>query len=218
MGQFLGYLRQYLSTVVLVQNLHTGYVSPQYHVVIDNKFQPVFHDGKSTEELDNICDSLFADSCECYVEEEFDDDGMLIYRLPPLDEVWLSKLEQCKRRIELDKQQNNITHVKQDLEATEVKQRLERSRESPPDLVDTDAESSDDGSVSSLPDYDPGGDGRDLWAQEEAELPAPEPPDIANKSPFLSKITYTNHISAFAISRGSWHYTSSSGRGHACWP
>ena len=75
--------------------------------------------------------------------------------------------------------------MKQDLEATEVKQHLERSRESPPDLVDTDAES-DDGSVSLLPDYDPGGDGRDFWAREEAELPAPEPSDIANKSPLVS--------------------------------
>ena len=76
--------------------------------------------------------------------------------------------------------------MKQDLEATEVKQRLERSRESPPDLVDTDTESDDDGSVSSLPDYNPGGDGRDFWAQEEAELPAPEPPYIANKSPLVA--------------------------------
>ncbi len=90
------------------------------------------------------------------------------------------------RHIELDKQQNNITCVKQDLEATEVKQRLERSQESPPDLVDTDAESDDDGSVSSLPHYNPGGDGRDFWAREEAELPAPKPYDIANKSPLVS--------------------------------
>jgi predicted chitinase len=46
MGQFLSYSNHHSSTVVLVRNLHTGYVSPQYHVVFDDKFQAVFHDGK----------------------------------------------------------------------------------------------------------------------------------------------------------------------------
>ena len=58
-------------------------------MVFDYKFKTVLHDGKSTEELDKICDSLFADSREYYVEDEFDDDGMLIYWPLPLDEVWL---------------------------------------------------------------------------------------------------------------------------------
>ena len=82
MGQFLGFSREHSSTVALVRNLHTGYVSPQYHLVFDDNFQTVFHDGKTTEELDRICDELFATNRDCFVEEEFDDDGVLIYTPP----------------------------------------------------------------------------------------------------------------------------------------
>jgi hypothetical protein len=60
-------------------------------VVFDNKFETVFHDGMTTKELDKICDGLFAECRDCYAKQEFDDDGMLIYTPPPLDEVWLSK-------------------------------------------------------------------------------------------------------------------------------
>ena len=51
MGQFLGFSGQHSSTVALVRNLHTGYVSPQYHVVFDDNFEIVFRNGKSDEEL-----------------------------------------------------------------------------------------------------------------------------------------------------------------------
>ena len=97
MGQFLGFSTQHSSTVALVRNLHTGYVSPQYHVVFDDKFETVFNDGKTSEELDEICNTLFANSRECFVEEEYDDDGMLIYKPPPLDEVWLTEPERRER-------------------------------------------------------------------------------------------------------------------------
>ena len=104
MGQFLGFSCQYLSTVALVRNLHMGYIHPQYHVVFDDKFKTIFHAGKSTEELDKICNELFVESHNCYVEEGYDEDGVLIYKPPPLDEVWLSELEHCDRCAELDKQ------------------------------------------------------------------------------------------------------------------
>ena len=78
MGQFLGFSRQHSSTVALVRNLHTGYVSPQYHVVFDDNFQTVFNDGKTSEEVDKICNQLFVESRDCYVQEEYDDDGVLI--------------------------------------------------------------------------------------------------------------------------------------------
>ena len=42
MGQFLGFSKEHSSTVALVRNLHTGYVSPQYHMVFDDKFETVF--------------------------------------------------------------------------------------------------------------------------------------------------------------------------------
>jgi hypothetical protein len=49
-------------------------------VVFDDKFETVFHYGKTTEELDKICDGLFADCRDCYAEEEYDEDGILFTR------------------------------------------------------------------------------------------------------------------------------------------
>ena len=104
MGQFLGLSSEHLTTVALVRNLHTGYVSPQYHVVFDDKFETVFSDGKSSAELDAICAKLFVSGRESYVEDEYDEDGILIYRPPSLDEVWLSEPERRTRRKALEEQ------------------------------------------------------------------------------------------------------------------
>ena len=104
MGQFLGYSLEHSSLKALVWNLHTSYVSPQYHVVFDNKFETMYNDGKSSEELDKICAELFVSSRECFVKDEYDEDGMLVYRPPPLDEVWLSEPERCEQRKFLEEQ------------------------------------------------------------------------------------------------------------------
>ena len=103
MGQFLGYSRIHSSTVALVRNLHTGHVSPQYHVIFDDKFETVFNDGKTKEELDRICEELFAGNKELYVEEEYDRNGVLVYEPPPLDEVWLSEPERRDRQDALER-------------------------------------------------------------------------------------------------------------------
>lgn len=161
MGQFLGFSKEHSSTVALVRNLHTGYVSPQYHVVFDDNFQTVFHDGKTSEELDKICDELFVNSRDCYVEEEYDEDGVLIYKPPPLDEVWLSEPERRERKNELEKQRRRARHRQQQLETREQKRRLARSRESAPDLVSSDVESDDEddcNSLSNRSDNELGGD------------------------------------------------------------
>ena len=83
MGQFLGVSRHNSSAVALVWNLHTGFTSPQYHVVFDDKFETVFSGSVSNEELDRICQRLFNEDKENYAEEEFDADGDLICE-PPL--------------------------------------------------------------------------------------------------------------------------------------
>ena len=181
MGQFLGFSRQHSSTVALVRNLHTGYVSPQYHVVFDDKFETVFHDGKSTDELDAICDGLFVNNRDCYVEEEYDDDGMLIYRPPPLDEVWLSEPERRERRDEIDRQRVRAERRLKHVEQKEVKRRMERAREPLPDLAESDVDS-DDESLSSDPVIDSGGEvvsDRDFWADH----PEMEPTDIGHVEP-----------------------------------
>jgi hypothetical protein len=47
----------------------------------------VFHDGKTSKESDKIVDELFVNSREEFAFEEYNEDGVLIYRPPPLDEV-----------------------------------------------------------------------------------------------------------------------------------
>jgi hypothetical protein len=70
--------------------------------------------------LDAICDTLFAESRECYAKEEFDDDSMLIYKPPPLDEVWLSEPERRDCRVELEKQHGRAVKREKKLEVTEA--------------------------------------------------------------------------------------------------
>ncbi|KAL7474647.1 hypothetical protein ACHAW6_000613 [Cyclotella cf. meneghiniana] len=45
LGQFLGFSDEHSSLVANVQNLSTGFVSPQYHVVLDDLFRTVFSSG-----------------------------------------------------------------------------------------------------------------------------------------------------------------------------
>jgi hypothetical protein len=71
----------------LVQSLRNDHISLQYHVIVDDIFGTVFTEGQTTEEIDRICESLFAGNRECFVVEEYDIDGALIYEPPPLDEV-----------------------------------------------------------------------------------------------------------------------------------
>ena len=114
MGQLLGFSHKHSLLVALVWNLHSGIVSPQYHVIFDDKFQTVFHDGMSTKELDDICYELFAESRDCYALEEYDDDGILIYKPSPLDQVWLSEGERWERCIKLVKQRQRNEKYKRD--------------------------------------------------------------------------------------------------------
>jgi hypothetical protein len=50
-GQFLGFSSDHATTVGLIRNLATGYVSPQFHVVFDEQFQTVVGRGTLTEAL-----------------------------------------------------------------------------------------------------------------------------------------------------------------------
>eukprot|EP00956_Cyclotella_meneghiniana_P021235 scaffold38333_cov66-Cyclotella_meneghiniana.AAC.1 len=63
--------------------------------------------------------------------EEYDDDGILIYSPPPLDEVWLSKPERRERRHELEKQRNT-QHCHRDRDIEEVHCRMKKSHDSTP--------------------------------------------------------------------------------------
>ncbi len=80
MGQFLGFSDENLSLVANVQNLSTGYISPQYHLVFDDLFEILICHGDNDNVIDGICNDLFDCSRDWYAKEEYDDNGKLIYR------------------------------------------------------------------------------------------------------------------------------------------
>ena len=51
-GQFLGFSSSHSSTIGLIRNLRTGYISPQYHVVYDDNFHTV--PGAAFQDVDNM--------------------------------------------------------------------------------------------------------------------------------------------------------------------
>ncbi|KAL7524301.1 hypothetical protein ACHAWF_002295, partial [Thalassiosira exigua] len=107
-AQFLGYSDQHSSLVALIRHLGTGFFSPQYHVVFDNKFETVYSAGADDEVVDAICKDIFENSRDCsrdwYVEPEYDDDGVLVYEPPPLDKVWESEPDQRRQKERLRRQ------------------------------------------------------------------------------------------------------------------
>ena len=109
LGQYLGFSPEHSSLVALVRHLGTGYVSPQWHVVFDDKFESVFSTGCiSDEDFDRICSTLYDESRDWYIDpDDFDDDGDLVYAPPPLDEVYLNEEERRERKERLDQQRNN---------------------------------------------------------------------------------------------------------------
>ena len=78
---------------------------------------------------------------ENYVEEEYDDDGVLIYEPPPLDEVWLSEPERRDRQDAL-RRQRRITRRREELKSKEIKRQVKH--ESVPSLAESDVDSDDD--------------------------------------------------------------------------
>jgi len=183
MGQYLGTSRSHSSQVALVRNLHTGYVSPQWHVLFDDDFETVYSGGSSSPELETIVNGLFETSLETYVEEEYDD-GELVYRPPPLDEVWLSEGERRERRKSLNDQRER-RKAREEARAAESARRLRllvpediRPHRDPvettPIVYDSD---SDDDSVaddsSPVPVLESEGD---LWADHPSVTAGPSTP------------------------------------------
>ncbi|KAL7459421.1 hypothetical protein ACHAWC_011182 [Mediolabrus comicus] len=99
-GQFMGFSNQHSSVVGLIRNLSTGSITPQYHVVFDEKFQAVA--GLSTSEDDenlelyvqrlwkHLFESPYA--TDWYAENEVED-GEIVFEVPPLADEWLSEEE-----------------------------------------------------------------------------------------------------------------------------
>ena len=101
MGQILGFSEEHSLLVGTVRNLTTGYISPQFHLVYDDLYETVIRTKDDEHEFNTICDDLFKFNRDWYAEEEFDDDGKLIYRPPPLEDVWLDEQGRRERREQL---------------------------------------------------------------------------------------------------------------------
>ena len=149
----------------------------------------------SEEELDRICQRLFDGDRENYVEEEFDNDGVLIYEPPPLDEVWLSKPERRDQKDALQRQRR-ITQRREELRSKEIKQKLKH--DPVPQLAKSDVES-DDESQAEQPgddaDFDSGGGDtaeEQLWRDHPDQcsddsprrlVQSPRPPEAPEEAP-----------------------------------
>jgi len=97
MGQFLVFSEERSLLIAKVHHLSTGFVSPQYQVVFDNKFETVFSSGVDDGVVDSICYRLFESNQDIYVDPEFNFNGELVYSPPPLDEIWLTDPERRER-------------------------------------------------------------------------------------------------------------------------
>ena len=70
MGQFLGFSDQHSSTVGLVRNLATNFVSPQFHVVFDDLFTSIYNNVRMDDsKLENLFTKLFETCREWYGED-----------------------------------------------------------------------------------------------------------------------------------------------------
>ena len=114
MGQFLGFSPQHSSLVALIRHLSTGYVSPQYHVVFDDRFETVFGNGRH-ENVEHILDGIFENSRDMYAEPEIVD-GEVVYKPPPLHKVWLTDADR-------------VDHQQERLDQRRRRDKMERDRE-----------------------------------------------------------------------------------------
>ena len=89
----MGYSNEHSSLVANVRHLSTGtgHVSPQFHVTFDDFFETVICNGDNDAVANSICNGLFNWNLKLHVDDEFDADDVLIYKPPPLHEVWLNE-------------------------------------------------------------------------------------------------------------------------------
>ena len=89
-GQFLGFSTDHASNVGLIRNLRTGFISPQFHVVHDEKFETI-------QRADNAIDkNLWNDlvnNHRIYYPDDDDDEFF-----PPLADDWLDDNELAERQ------------------------------------------------------------------------------------------------------------------------
>jgi hypothetical protein len=122
LGQFLGYLDKHSSLVANVRHLKTGFISPQYHVVFDDFFESVFSSGPDDAVVDAIYKDLHGSSYKVYATDKYDAHNNLVYKPPPLDEVWLDAESQEQSKLELQQRRKHNKELMQncDMETADM--------------------------------------------------------------------------------------------------
>jgi hypothetical protein len=159
MGQFLGFSDQHSSTVGLVRNLATNFVSPQFHVVFDDLFTSIYNNVRMDDsKLENLFTKLF-ETCHEWYGEDSEITGGGNEGIPlEISDQWLTEPEKREKqgRIEIERKRR----VKAQREIDEEFERLNKeftppdpfASEEPPDrAVVSDDDSSDDSDLEDDP-------------------------------------------------------------------
>ena len=189
MGQFVGFSDEHSSLVAKVRNLSTNFISPQFHVIFDDKFTTIQNDTKLEDtSLESIFTDLF-DTCRDYYGEEplESDSGKQFDELPELHDEWLNEAERREKKSrQEEKRARQVDIVNEQIADAEKLNNLYKPvypvlpTDGPPDDSIPDAHAisddessvdSDDETVSSAGEDDPHFD-----APEGVDLP-PSPPD-----------------------------------------
>ncbi len=141
-GLFLGRSSKHSSTIGLILNLRTGYITPQYHVVYDNLFETV----PNVRHADVVPDQerfdpthwnkLIETGYEQTWVPEYDQNGRLINRPPGLNDDWLTDNEiRLRNRLRAARQQRGLP---QNPQTHEVPEAPEGDAPGPPRTIESD--------------------------------------------------------------------------------
>ena len=130
MGQFLGISEEHSSVVSLIRNLSTNNVSPQFHVVLDEKFSTIQNDTRvDSKTIESIFVDLFPSSRKYYGEyiRPPDESEGATVEDPPLElgGEWLTGAERRDKRSRNLQYQTRLQKIR-DKQARDVK-RLSKS-------------------------------------------------------------------------------------------
>jgi transposase InsO family protein len=200
MGQFLGFSDEHSTLVGRVRNLSTNFVSPQFHVVYDDKFSSIYNALRRDDlELEAIFADLFQFSREYYgedaVEEEICESANqgtegapvgtpTIDNQPELNDEWLTENEIRQKRDRIERHRNALNEF-QEQQAREFEKLNSTYKPSypVPDGIVTDDESSDSDS-SDDESVDPRLDHSRAQASEGAsDTPAAEAAPVPRRNP-----------------------------------
>ena len=109
-GMFVGFSAQHSSLVPLVLNLKTGKISPQYHVIFDDKFQTVASPALRDRPPDELWATLFKRDSEYYLDIELDENGRNTAPVPELADEWLDPDEINARNELREQHRSERTH------------------------------------------------------------------------------------------------------------